>query len=107
MTRLTLDSLEESSCFNEENAAERDLCRGGVLDLIVKEHKLWIQKSMLHWLREREENSSFFHRWVSACKCKSIIYSLVNIEGKALVIEKEIVNEILSFFSKLYGSRIA
>ena len=94
----SLDSLEESSCFNEENAAERELCRGALLDLIVKEQKLWIQKSKLHWLREGEENSSFFHKWVSTRKCKSLISSLVSIDGKALVTEKEIVDEILSFF---------
>ena len=31
----SFDSLEESSYFNEENAAEREVCRGALLDLIV------------------------------------------------------------------------
>ena len=86
---------------------ETENCRGALFDLIVKEQKLWIQKSKLHWLREGEENSSFFRRWVSARKSKSIISSLVSIDGKTLVTEKEIVDEILSFFSNLYGTRIS
>ena len=36
----SFDSLEGSSCFNEKNTAERELCRGALLDLIVKEQIL-------------------------------------------------------------------
>ena len=51
----SLDSLEESGCFNEESVVEREVCR-------------------------------------------SLICSLVSIDGKALVTEKEIMDEILSSF---------
>ena len=45
-------------------------------------------------------------RWVSTRKGKNIIYSLENSEGRLLLKEDEIVDEILSFYEHLYGSRI-
>ena len=100
------DMLEESGPFIEDNALEREDCRGALLDLIVKEQKIWMQKCKLQCFLEGEENSSFFHKWVSAHKSKSLISSLMSIDGQALVTEKEIVDEILNFFSSLYGTSV-
>ncbi|TYK01560.1 LINE-1 retrotransposable element ORF2 protein [Cucumis melo var. makuwa] len=80
-------------------------CRGALLDLIVKEQKIWIEKCNLQWPCEGEENYSFFHRWISARKSKSIISLLMSIDGQALVTKKEIVDEILSLISSLYGTK--
>ena len=80
----SLDLLEESSCFNEENAAEREVCRGPLLDLIVKEHKLWIQKSKFQWLREGEENSSFFHIWSRLIKAEVLFLLWLVLMGRLL-----------------------
>uniref|UniRef100_A0A9I9EDH8 Uncharacterized protein n=1 Tax=Cucumis melo TaxID=3656 RepID=A0A9I9EDH8_CUCME len=78
------ESITKSGSFIDDNALEREDCRGALLDLIVKEQKIWIEKCNLQWPCEGEENYSFFHRWISARKSKSIISSLMCIDGQAL-----------------------
>lgn len=37
----SLDTLQESGSFNEANDAKREECRGALLDIIVKEQRIW------------------------------------------------------------------
>lgn len=100
----SLDSLEESNSFNEERKKERDECEKDLLDINVKEQPLWANAK----LRSCKRGMRILTHscWVSAQKSKNIIYALENSEGWLLLKEDEIVDEILSFYEQLYGSRI-
>ena len=52
--------------------AEREVVRSGngdrlhvlkaeLRELLTKEEKLWQQRSKLHWLKEVDQNTSYFH----------------------------------------------
>lgn len=61
------------------------------------------KKSKLCWLSEGGENSTFFHRWTSFRKNEAFIAMIEDASGRLLNEERDIEEEILGYFSNLYG----
>lgn len=52
--------------------------KGDLMNLYIMEERNIIQKSKLNWLKLGDENTSFFHRYLSTKKRKNIITELVS-----------------------------
>lgn len=63
-----------------------------------------LQKCKLHWLKEADENSKFFHRYLAARKIKVLICELKDESNGSLVNQREIEAEIIRFIESLYSS---
>lgn len=55
--------------------------KGDLMNLYIMEERNMIQKSKLNWLKLGDENTSFFHRYLSTKKRKNIITELVSNYG--------------------------
>lgn len=72
------------------------------MNLYLMEERNLIQTSKLNWLKFRDENTNFFHRFLSAKKRKNMITELVSSDGLILHSYHEIEAEISGYFASLY-----
>lgn len=61
-----------------------------------------MEKRKLNWLSLGDENSKFFHRFLSAKKRRNLISELINDKGAVTTSYKEIEELILRFYNTLY-----
>lgn len=61
-----------------------------------------VQKCKVHWLKEGDENSKFFHQYLAARKRKALISELKNVNGIYLLYPRNINAEIIGFSEDLY-----
>ena len=76
-------------------------------ELVIAEESLFKQKSRIQWLKERDSNTTFFHKMVAAKQSRNTISSLLNSEGRRLNSYQELADEAVSFFQKLIGTKDA
>lgn len=62
------------------------------------------QKSIIKWLREGDQNTSFFHHHVQSKQSREQISSLVCLDGTLTKNEGEVCQEILSVYKDLLGT---
>lgn len=71
--------------------------------MISKQEEIfWRQKSRSIWLKQGDNNTSFFHKMANAHHRYSHIDNLV-INGRSVTDEESINNKILAFFKSLYS----
>lgn len=90
--------------LSNEEAKKRSDLQVDLLMLYVDSERNLFQKNKIQWLKERDENSSFFHKYLAARKRKSVIFELINEYGQTLVNQKDIEEEIFTFFERLYSA---
>lgn len=98
-----IDKKEEHGMMNSELIRQRHTRKDSLMDLILKEQRMFFQKCKLQWFHHGDENSNFFHKWMLARKSRTSISLLEDQNGILLTSEKEIEEEILNFFTKLYA----
>lgn len=98
-----LDGLEDRDMMTKSLNVQRSYLKAELMETTLKEGRIWAQKCKAQWLVEGDENSHFFHRWSSTRKSKSIISVVESTNGTLLTEEKDIENEVIGYFTKLYG----
>ncbi|XP_077252684.1 uncharacterized protein LOC143892103 [Tasmannia lanceolata] len=71
--------------------------------IILHEEISWRQKSRVHWLKEGDKNTAYFHAMASARRRRNRISSL-NINGNVVDDKEGITSAILQFYGSLYSS---
>uniref|UniRef100_A0A803QQM3 Reverse transcriptase domain-containing protein n=1 Tax=Cannabis sativa TaxID=3483 RepID=A0A803QQM3_CANSA len=99
-----LDRLEGTSSWNQSVLDERRKLKEEWQQLHFEEERgIWL-KSKCKWAREGDANSRLFHNLLNARKAKNTISRIERDNGDIIDNEKEIVEELIAFFSKLYTS---
>ena len=98
-----LDALEASGNMGESDRRQRGELRKRLEELILKEETSWYQKTRLKGIIEWDNNLKLFHRIASGRKVNKMINKIENTNGEVVVEEKEIVEEITTFFEMLYS----
>ncbi|KAL3515199.1 hypothetical protein ACH5RR_022101 [Cinchona calisaya] len=69
-----------------------------------EEELFWSQKARIHWLKERDRNTSFFHASVQARRKMNNISCLHKDNGEFCVNGNEMAAEISRYYENLYAS---
>ncbi|XP_038904301.1 uncharacterized protein LOC120090656 [Benincasa hispida] len=95
---LTVDVSSQIRVDDASYSLKADL-----LALYQLEEKSLIQKCKLKWLKEGDENTSFFHRFLSTRKRKNLFAKLLNDQDLPTRFTRDIEDIILGFYSLLYS----
>ena len=72
--------------------------------LLIKEEKMWKQRSRALWLNEGDQNTKFFHNRASHRYKRNRIEELKNEAGIVCTNEGEISNSLIDFYQHLFTS---
>lgn len=100
--RLKNLHLSEPIETNLENIKH---CRAELDKLLEAEETYWHQRSIVSWLREGDNNTSFFHRHATKRRKINKIEKLKNDEGEWCNNEEDIQNMVRGFYKTLYTSQ--
>ncbi|CAA0805858.1 Unknown protein, partial [Striga hermonthica] len=70
----------------------------------LEEEEYWRQKSRIQWLKNGDKNTRYFHTCVKHRRIKNKIAYLMKDNGESCGEEKEIVEEIVNSFQKIFTS---
>ncbi|KAL5575065.1 hypothetical protein UlMin_016764 [Ulmus minor] len=76
--------------------------RNQLEEITFKKMVAWRQKMKFRWIKEWDYNSVMFHRMVSYRRNKNVINRIIREDELVLTDQREIVNEIVSFYENLY-----
>ena len=77
------DSIAKLSGLNPDALAFCSSLKADLMSIHRVEERNHVQKSKLHWLKEGDENSGFFHRFLAAKRRRNLISELINEQGEA------------------------
>jgi hypothetical protein len=70
--------------------------------LLVQEEVYWRQRAKMHWLKEGDLNTKFFHMTASSRQRRKKIDKLVNEENIAVTSQPELCEVALNYFNHLF-----
>ena len=72
--------------------------------LLIKEEKMWKQRSRTLWLHKGDQNTRFFHSRASHRHRRNRIMELENLDGVLFLDEEEITNILVTYYHRLFNS---
>lgn len=78
--------------------------RWNFLRLIEKQEIFWQQRTKQIWLTEGDENSHYFHKYVSKRRSNNHIVGLMDVNGVWRESNEDVQNIIVNYFSNLFQS---
>ena len=100
--KRTLNSLTMED--NGNGGAEINQLRREINDLLDSEETIWRQRSKVHWYREGDRNTKFFHARASERRKKNTILGIWNDDGFWCESKESIVATTVSYFEKIYST---
>ncbi|KAL5580279.1 hypothetical protein UlMin_012721 [Ulmus minor] len=100
-----IDEIDKKEGIRQLGDGERELrvrLRNQLEEITFKEMVAWRQKMKFRWIKEWDYNSAMFHRMVSYWNNKNVINRIIREDELVLTDQREIVNEIVSFYENLY-----
>jgi hypothetical protein len=70
--------------------------------LLVQEEDYWRQRAKIHWLKEGDMNTKFFHMSASIRQRAKKIEKLVNDENSTVTTQPELCEVALNYFNNLF-----
>ena len=99
-----IDMLEGSAGWTSNLEEERFRVKSEWYELIIREERATMMKSKFSWAKEGDANTKLFHNLMNGRKAKNAITKLEKTDVELVTGESGIVEEIISFFSRLYSS---
>ncbi|KAF6157633.1 hypothetical protein GIB67_037206, partial [Kingdonia uniflora] len=102
-----LDILQDNlqiDPLNQNLATQEKLALKFFVDLVKIDEHVKKQKSRVQWLQLGDSNSKFFHNSIKARRARNRILSIIDSNGSALNIEKDICKEGVSWFENFLGN---
>ncbi|GLT68045.1 hypothetical protein SLA2020_403080 [Shorea laevis] len=96
-TDLLTSPHEDLAMIEQEQARK-------VADLTLAEEAFLKQKSRVHWLKEGDQNTSYFHKVLKVKRGKSKIRELQTMDGRRISQPREIATEATQFYQSLLGA---
>lgn len=78
--------------------------RGEVYELIVKEDRLWHQRSWVEWLKIGVMNTSYFHSQATQWNKRNFISKLILEDSSVVEENKQIGETLLEYFKNIFTS---
>ncbi|KAL5548851.1 hypothetical protein UlMin_004082 [Ulmus minor] len=100
-----IDEIDKKEGNRQLGDGERELrvrLRNQLEEITFKEMVAWRQKMKFRWIKEWDYNSAMFHCMVSYWRNKNVINRIIREDELVLTDQREIVNEIVSFYENLY-----
>ena len=72
--------------------------------LLIKEEKMWKQRSRALWLKEGDQNTKFFHNRASHRYKRNRIEELKNEAGVVCTNEEEIADILIAYYQQLFST---
>ena len=72
--------------------------------LLIKEEKMWKQRSRALWLKEGHQNTKFFHNRASHRYKRNRIEELKNEAGVVCTNEEEIADILIAYYQQLFST---
>lgn len=85
----------------DQERSDRSRIKEEFIEITVREETCWRQKARLKWLKERDNNTKFFHSFANAHRTNNCIAAL-NIDGDYCDDTFGIEEEVIQFFKELY-----
>ncbi|KAL0451733.1 UNVERIFIED_CONTAM: Retrovirus-related Pol polyprotein from type-1 retrotransposable element R2 [Sesamum latifolium] len=83
---------------------ENRIC-GEIEYLLARKEVFWKQRGKVHWLREGDRNTSFFHNQANFKRRTNLIQRIQNEEGRWLDKEEDIQDHIETYFGNIFPTR--
>ena len=99
--RRTLNAITSADQLGVRGAEINQL-RGEINDLLDSEETIWRQCSKIHWYRDGDRNTKFFHACASERRKKNTILGLWNDDGLWCDSKESITDTAISYFKKIY-----
>ncbi|GKV19260.1 hypothetical protein SLEP1_g29545 [Rubroshorea leprosula] len=93
-----LSKPQEDLVIIEQEQAKR------LADLTFAEEAFLKQKSRVHWLKEGDQNTTYFHKILKIRRCKNSIKELHSDDGKVFTQHVDIARKAIAFYQKLLGT---
>jgi len=82
------------------------LIKEEVYELMVKEDILWQQCSRVEWLKEGDQNTSYFHSRATQRNRRNFISKLVLDDGTSVEGEQKIGEVMVDYFKHIFTSTV-
>jgi hypothetical protein len=89
-------------CHDQTNSGRYKEVQERHARLLVQEETYWRQRAKMHWLKEGDLNTKFFHMTASARQRKKKIEKLVNEEHIVVTSQPELCEVALNYFNNLF-----
>jgi hypothetical protein len=99
-----LEKIKDYRDFINEEATMWLETKSQLDDIYLEEEKYWHERSRDQWLKDGDNNTSYFHRVTSNKKKKILILNL-EIEGQMSDSIPQIEQHIIDFYKHLFGER--
>jgi hypothetical protein len=99
-----LEKIKDYRDFINEEATMWLETKSQLDDIYLEEEKYWHERSRDQWLKDGDNNTSYFHRVTSNKKKKNLILNL-EIEGQMSDSIPQIEQHIIDFYKHLFGER--
>ncbi|XP_039056349.1 uncharacterized protein LOC120199288 [Hibiscus syriacus] len=93
-----------SCCTDQRSIEEERNIHAELVDLEIAESEFYRQIAKVHWLKEGDLNTKFFHQRVESNKKRNTIKVLLSGSGQYLDSFDDIANELVNFFTNLIGT---
>lgn len=80
-------------------------CRDKLSKLLIQEERFWKQRAKVHWYREGDENTKFFHAMAPARKKRNTVQHFLDVQGNTVSDQEGLSNVACSYFSDLFKSQ--
>lgn len=74
----TIDAIDDMGQMNDTLRTKRSSLAAEILSIASAEEALWKKRCKTHWLQEGDENTAFFHRYVTANTRKNHIGEILS-----------------------------
>ncbi|PNX63309.1 CNGC5-like protein, partial [Trifolium pratense] len=91
-------------CHDDSNAGRFQECQEKHARLLVQEEAYWRQRAKMHWLKEGDLNTKFFHMSASSRQRVKKIDKLVNDDNVAVSTQPGLCEVALYYFNQLFKS---
>ncbi|MCH99156.1 endonuclease/exonuclease/phosphatase family protein, partial [Trifolium medium] len=91
-------------CHDSTNSGRFKELREKHARLLVQEEAYWKQRAKMHWLKEGDLNTKFFHMSASSRQRAKKIVKLMNEENVAVTTQPELCEVALNYFNHLFKS---
>ena len=96
--------MAEGVAVRSGNGDRLHVLKAELRQLLTKEEKLWQQRSKLHWLKEGDQNTHYFHGEASQRCRKNCIKCLRNPNGEWVEGDDRIAQLFIDYYSELFST---
>lgn len=98
---LDLDVKEGQEGLSEDEQNMRELLKGEVVQLAHMAETSWRQKSRALWLKEGDNNTSFFHHVANSNRRRNYL-GILEVDGHVFEDREDIKTQVEQFYHSLY-----